>query len=194
MKENDMGNDRRNKGLVFDEADFSLPPNYTAEALYEVVENHCFEEFDYGYGDPYANPTFELLGMVSESFKKATDEIDDHSIWLKPGVGFQDIFLEIACGLDVPETVALEAITTGQTDALEEVLSRQIRAHLDASQHYSAQELTAYLADLKSTALLGARHENHFDTYGDEMIIDFRGRNYGPGRRILVEIAYNWGQ
>ncbi len=187
-----MGNDLRNKALLLDEADFALPRNCDMKTLVQTVEDYCTSEFrnEFGY------PSLELFGIASEGLEETSASLFDRSqaVWIKSDFGFRDIFHGVASKLGIPELLTAEAIETGHTDRIETHLKDRIRMHLDARDYWHAQWLMQYMPQLRSIGLPGVRGAVEFDTRGEDMIVDCRINNYGPGRRILVEIAFNWGQ
>lgn len=187
-----MGNDRIYKGLLLDEADFPLPRDCDMQALEQAVENFCVAEF----GNEYDHPFLEINGMVSEGFDAASTYAFDprETAWIKPDKSFREIFVELAGSLDIPEALATEAIETGQAMNLEAHLKDRVREHLDDQNYYKAQELIDYLPNLRSHGLPGVNGAIAFDTHGEDMIVDYRVNDYGPGRRILVELVFDWGQ
>lgn len=187
-----MGNDLRHKGLLLDEADFALPRDCDMETLVQAVENYCVAEFSYEFDDP----SLEIFGFSSERLEETSVCHCDpwKAEWIKSGILFRDIFLGLAAELRIPEALAVEAMRTGRMENLEAHLKDRIRAHLDDRDYYDADWLMRYMPALWSTGLPGVRAADEFDTRGEDMIVDYRVNNYGPGRRILVEIAFNWGQ
>ena len=188
-----MGNDLRHKGLLLDEADFALPQDCDMATLIQAVEAFCKAEFR----NEFDHPSLEFFGVVSERLEDTSANPFDSFLkaaWVKPETSFQDIFLKTAEDLGIPEPLAIEAIETGHTESIETQFKDRIRAHLDARDYYSADRLMQYLPDLLSIGLPGVKGADEFDTRGQDMIVDFRVNTYGTGRRILVEIAFNWGQ
>ena len=187
-----MGNDLRHKGLLLDEADFALPQNCNMTTLIRAVEDYCEAEFSNEFDDP----SLEIFGVVSEGFDDTSVCPFDSSkaVWIKPGIGFRDIFLGMASELDIPETLAAEAIDTGRTDGIETHLKNRTMTHFAHQDYHDAQRLMRYMPELGSIGLPGVRGADEFSTHGNDMVVDYRINNYGPGRRILVEIAFNWGQ
>jgi len=187
-----MGNDLRHKGLLLDEADFALPLDCDMARLVEAIEAYCTAEFS----DEFEHPSLEIFGVVSERLGEtaAWPREWTKAQWVKPGVGFREIFVGMARELGIPDPVASEAVETGRTDDIETYLKDQIRAHLDSRNYYDAQSLMQYLPTLQPVGLPGVKGADTFDTRGEDMIVDYRVHNYGVGRRILVEIAFNWGQ
>lgn len=187
-----MGNDLRHKGLLLDEADFALPQDCDMATLTQAVEEYCTAEFRNEFDDP----SLEIFGVVSERFEESSASRFDSfkAVWVKPETSFRDIFVETAEDLGIPEPLAVEAIETGHTGSIETQFKDRIRAHLDARKYYCAEQLMQYLPYLWSIGLPGVKGADEFDTRGKDMIVNYRVNNYGPGRRILVEIAFNWGQ
>lgn len=187
-----MGNDLRYKGLLLDEADFALPLDCDMARLVEAVEAYCMAEFS----DEFDHPSLEVLGVASERFEATSVWPSDGSraFWIKPDIGFRDIFLGVARELEIPGPLVSEAMETGRTEDIETYLKDQIRAHLDARNYYEAESLMQYLPTLQPAGLPGVKGSGAFDTRGEDIIVDYRVHNYGAGRRILVEIAFNWGQ
>lgn len=187
-----MGNDCRTKGLLLDEADFALPRDCDLETLITAVHDYCWAEF----ANEYDHPALEIIGVCAEGFKAepAGPFDSENPLWVKPEVHFRDVFLAIATKMNIPEYLAAETIKTGCTDSLESHLADRIKAHLHAHEYHDAQELMTYVSGLKDIGLPGVLDPSHFDTRGEDMIVDYRVANYGPGRRILAEIVFNWGQ
>lgn len=187
-----MGNDLRHKGLLLDEADFALPRDCDMARLVEAVEAYCTAEFS----DEFEHPSLEIFGVASERFEETSAWPCEwtKAQWVKPGVGFRDIFIGMARTLDIPDSLISEAMDTGRTEDIETHLKDQIRVHLDTRNYYDAQSLMQYLPALRPIGLPGVKGAGAFDTRGEDMIVDYRVHNYGAGRRILVEIAFNWGQ
>lgn len=186
-----MGNDCRTKGLLLDEADFTLPRDCDLETLVTAVCDFCEAEF----ANEFDHPALEINGVCAEGFgPEPAGPYTVKPLWVKPEVEFRDIFLAIAAGLNIPEDMAGEAIRTGCVDGLESHLSDRIQAHLQAQEYHAAQELMTFVSDLKRIGLPGVLSPSHFDTRGEDMIVDYRNSNYGPGRRILAEIVFDWGQ
>ena len=144
----------------------------------------------------FADPSLEIFGVVSEGFDDTSVCPFDSSkaVWIKPGTGFRDIFLGMASELDIPEPLAAEAINTGSTDGIETHLKNRTMTHFAHQDYHHAQRLMRYMPELGSIGLPGVRGADEFSTRGNDMVVDYRINNYGPGRRILVEIAFNWGQ
>ncbi|SEK10272.1 hypothetical protein MAA5396_04843 [Marinovum algicola] len=187
-----MGNDRRYKGLLLDEADFALPRNCDMEALTEAVEGYLVPEFS----DEFDRPSLEIIGVVSEGLGQTTACSSDHvrPTWVKPDIEFRDIVLGIAIGLGFPEPLAITTLETGRTDGIEAHLENRIRALVEDRDYDGARMLMEHLSGLRSSGIPGVIEASSFDTRGEDEIVDFRVNNYGPGRRILAEIAFNWGQ
>lgn len=187
-----MGNDRRYKGLLLDEADFALPRDCDMQALTEAVEDYLVAEFS----DEFDHPYLEIIGVVSEGLGETTACSSDRvrAVWVKPDMQFRDIFLGMATGLGIPEPLATTTLKTGRTDGIETHLENRIRAHVDDRDYDGAQKLMAHLPGLRSSGVPGVIEAGGFDTRGDDEIVDFRVNNYGPGQRLLAEIAFDWGQ
>ena len=73
-------------------------------------------------------------------------------------------------------------------------LKNKIREPHNSDMNWNDDYVMQFLHALSSVGLPDVFMANDFDTLGDDMMIDFRLNNYGPGRRILIEIAFNWGQ
>lgn len=187
-----MGNDRRYKGLLLDEADFALPRDCDMEALAQAVEDYLVAEFS----DEFDHPSLEIIGVVSEGLGQTTACSSDHvrAVWVKPDMQFRDIFLGIATRLGIPEPLVLNALKTARPDDIETHLEDRIKAHVDDRDYDGAQMLMEHLRGLRASGVPGVIEAGGFDTRGDDEIVDFRVNNYGPGQRILAEIAFNWGQ
>ncbi|MBR9765837.1 MAG: hypothetical protein GYB53_20535 [Rhodobacteraceae bacterium] len=187
-----MGNDRRYKGLLLDEADFALPRDCDMEALAQAVEGYLVPEFS----DEFDHPSLEIIGVVSEGLGQTTACSSDHvrPTWVKPDIEFRDIFLGKAAWLGIPEPLAITTLETGRTDGIEAHLEDRIRAHVEDRDYDGAQKLMEHLSGLRSSGIPGVKGPGGFDTRGDDEIVDFRVNNYGPGRRIFAEIVFNWGQ
>ncbi len=187
-----MGNDLRHKGLLLDEADFALRRDCDMETLAQAVEEFLVAEFC----NEFDHPSLEIIGVVSEGLGQTTacpfDRVQ--AIWVKPNRAFKDIFLGIAAELGIPEPLAVNAMTTARTDGIETHLKDRTREHLDLRDYDGAQMLMEHLSGLRSSGVPGVKGAGEFDTRGEDLIVDFRVNNYGPGRRILAEIAFNWGQ
>lgn len=187
-----MGSDLRHKGILLDEADFALPRDCDMETLVKAVEEYCEAEFQ--YEDEY--PLLEVLGVAAEGFDETVDysSFGSRAVWLKPNTGFRDVFIKLANGLGLPEALAASTIDTGRTEDLETYLKDRIRTHLDERDFYGARHVMEQLPQLRSIGLPGVQDAGEFDTRGRDMIVDWRVNNYGLGRRVLVEIAFDWGQ
>jgi hypothetical protein len=187
-----MGNDRRYKGLLLDEADFPLPRDCDMQTLEQAVEDFCEAEFRNEYDHPY----LEIYGVASEGFDAVSTYpfYANRTAWIKPDRGFREIFIQLAGDLDIPEALAAEAIDTGRATKVETHLKDRVRDHLDDQDYYTAQKLVNCLPGLRSHGLPGVKDAGKFDTRGEDMIVDYRVENYGPGRRILVELVFDWGQ
>jgi hypothetical protein len=187
-----MGNDLRHKGLLLDEADFALSRDCDMASLVEAVEAYCMTEFS----EECEHPSLEIFGVVSERLEETSAWACEwtRAQWVRPGVGFRDIFLGVARNLGIPDPLASEALDTGRTEQIETHLKNRIRAHLDTRDYDAAQGLMQHLPTLRPSGLPGVKGAEGFDTRGDDMIVDYRVNDYGAGRRILVEIAFNWGQ
>ena len=187
-----MGNDCRYKGLLLDEADFALPRDCDMETLAQAVEGYLMAEFS----DEFDHPSLEIIGVVSEGLGETTacSSDDVRAVWVKPDMQFRDIFLGMATGLGIPEPLAITTLETGRTDGIEAHLENRIRTHVEDRDYDGAQILMENLSGLRSSGVPGMKQASGFDTDGDDMIVDYRVNNYGPGRRILAEIAFNWGQ
>lgn len=187
-----MGNDLRHKGLLLDEADFPLPRDGDMDTLVRAVEDFCEAEFR----NEFDHPSLEIFGVASEGFEEtsACHGDDSKAVWIKPETRFRDIFLDMANELGLPEPLTIEAMQTGRTDGLEAHLKNRVRALLDDRDYFEAERLMQHMPELWSIGLPGVRGAGEFDTRGEDMIVDYRVNNYGPGRRLLVEIAFNWGQ
>lgn len=186
-----MGNDVRNKGLLLDEADFALHRNCDMETLTEAVEEFLIAEFSNEFDLPFLN----ILGVVSESLNLTTacPHGFGGALWVITDRGFNDIFLGIAAELGISETLALNAITTAQTEEIEAYLETRIREDLDNQCNYNVKMLLEYLDGLKVSGVPGVSQPD-IDARGEDVIVDYRVNNYGPGRRILAEISLDWGQ
>ena len=79
-------------------------------------------------------------------------------------------------------------------DGIETHLKNRTMTHFAHQDYHDAQRLMRYMPELGSIGLPGVRGADEFSTRGNDMVVDYRINNYGPGRRILVEIAFNWGQ
>tara|TARA_R110002012_G_scaffold199146_3_gene368218 strand:+ start:5287 stop:5847 length:561 start_codon:yes stop_codon:yes gene_type:complete len=186
-----MGNDIRNKGLLLDEADFAIPRDCDMETLTEAVEEFLIAEFSNEFDLPF----LEILGVVSESLNQTTACPHGfwRALWAITGRGFNDIFLGIAAELGISETLALNAIATAQTEQIEAYLETRIREDLDSQCYYNVKILLEYFDGLKVSGVPGVSQPD-IDDRGEDVIIDYRVNNYGPGRRILAEISLDWGQ
>lgn len=187
-----MGNDRRYKGLLLDEADFPLPQDCDMQTLEQAVQEFCEAEFRNEFDHPY----LEINGVASEGFDAvSTDPFEaSRTVWIKPESGFREIFIQLAGDFDIPKALAAESINTGRVTEVETHLKDRVRDHLDNQDYYEAQRLINCLPDLRSHGLPGINGAGEFDTRGEDMIVDYRVKNYGPGRRILVELVFDWGQ
>jgi hypothetical protein len=187
-----MGNDIRNKGLLLDEADFALPSDCTLETLAESVLEFCQAAFS----NEFDNPSLEFYGVVAEGFPEedACAFHEEPTIWLEKNMGFRGTFLKLADGLGIPEEKASQAIKTGHGDLLEDHLKIEVMRHLDDRDYHEAEALMLHLPGVREIGLPGVLHGGHFDKSGRDVIVDYRVNNYGPGRRILAEIGFNWGQ
>ena len=63
-----MGNDRRYKGLLLDEADFALPRDCDMEALTEAVEDYLVAEFSDEFDHPYLIYAFHYISTRKWAF------------------------------------------------------------------------------------------------------------------------------
>ena len=187
-----MGNDRRYKGLLLDEADFPLPQDCDMQTLERAVQDFCEAEFRNEFDHPY----LEINGVTSEGFDAVSTYTFDENetAWIKPDKGFRQIFIQLAGDLDIPEALAIEAIDTGHASNVETRLRERVRDHLDNQDYFKAQELLNCLPGLRSHGLPGINGAGEFDTRGEDMIVDYRVNNYGPGLRILVELVFDRGQ
>jgi len=187
-----MGNDIRHKGLLLDEADFALPRDCDMETLTEAVNKFLVAEFS----NEFDHPSLEIFGLVSEGLDQTTACRGDseEAIWVKPDQGFQDIFLAIAAELDLPEPQAIIALRTARTHDIETHFEDRIKKHIDLREYHDAQLLIEHLSGVRLSGIPGVKGADDFDTRGEDLIVDYRVNNYGPGRRVLAEIAFNWGQ
>lgn len=188
-----MGNIIYNKGLLLDEADFEGEPCATLEGLAERIVAHLEE--DYGGFDPDSLPSLDIFGVASERFG-ATEILalfPDKAVWLETGGTFESALRREFRARRIPEAEAfLEGrLSLGELDS---AIRAQAGACLSAQEDVRAGELIRSVAHLKASGLPCLKCGPCVDCTGDEELIDCRSSNRGPGRRVLAEIGFNWGQ
>ncbi len=180
------------KALLFDEADMISEDGSEPQAFEELVEmwkEKIRSEFVSDY------PTFQMLGVCSERFGRSDILSRNYRAkWVKTENGWSDTLSAVFYSLgDLEEDLIARFIESEDTNQLVSDVAEEIVEDIEAQDYRGAKERLSVLENLHDAGLPWFRNAFDLKTGGTDDAHDYRREDRGPGRRVIVEVAFIWG-
>ncbi|WP_417525582.1 hypothetical protein [Marinovum sp.] len=188
-----MGGVYTNKALLLDEREIEAAYGYAPESfddLYDAATE--FAETRVGADE---HPFASYLGCSSERFD-ATELrcYDQHSSWLEDGQVWTRSLGRIMQDLgDLDPEVSEVFFRTGEPQDLIATVSQQATVLIAEERFSRVRDMMTALENLKEAGLPCFRNAQYLTAGGDDDAYDLRERDWGAGRRVIVEMAFVWG-
>lgn len=187
-----MGGIYTNKALLLDEREIEVACGYQIESfddLYdaatELADRRAGTE-----GHPFAS----YLGCSSERFD--VTELHGHdqtNRWLEAGQSWSRSLGRIMQDLGALDPEVSEVFfRTGGPQALIAAVSQQAAALIAEERFARVRQMMTALENLKTAGLPCFRDAQHLTAGGAEEAYDLRERDWGAGKRVIVEMAFVW--
>lgn len=187
-----MGSHYINKAILLDERDIEAEFGVSLDKMDELRE-FGFEHLRSVSGE-WEFPSVDQIGLVSERFDKTCLlDPEDRQLWLREDRGWEaslHALLEDLGALDQETRARFRK--TGDIDHLIGEVSWRACDAIRAESFSLAITYATTLENCRVAGLPCFRARSTFTSGGEEDGHDFRSRNYGPGRRIIAEIAFVW--
>ncbi len=187
-----MGGVYNNKALLLDEREIEEFVGLESSSFDDLCE--CATDFAEDRLGNWDRPWVEVLGCSSERFNTAALLNDDYqSRWVLEKQGWSQTVNAIASDLCLLDTSLISKILeySDPTETTSEVLE-EIADCLADDDFSSARSLVTSLENLKWAGLPCFKASNELTSGGDEDAYDLRRKDYGAGRRVVVEMAFVW--
>lgn len=141
------------------------------------------------------HPTLEVLSICSERYDEVCVLNEDfNSEWLTEGNAWRQTLTELFRDLGgIDQNVTARFLTSPDIPALISDVVENIKADVEQQNFFEAKQHLFSLENLKTAGLPCFRSAATLTSGGDDYAHDCRDKNYGPGKRIIVEVAYVWG-
>lgn len=188
-----MGSYYVNKLLLLDEKDAEQDYGFGFDDFDELREYMMqFAEEEIGNR---SGPEIVTIGCASERFDQSREWSDYHgTCWASTGLTWHQSLERLYSRLGGIDAAAISKFQQFEnTQELLDEVKEQIGGCLDEENFATARNLVTSLENLKAAGLPCFRTASDFDASEEEGAYDLRKSNHGPGTRVLVEIALDWG-
>ncbi|MBW6419649.1 DUF1387 domain-containing protein [Celeribacter sp. PS-C1] len=184
-----MGHFYYTKAALLDEADLEVEGWPQAEDLEALWEDAADAMSGHVYGEEVE---YEPLALVSERFNAVLDMSGHYRASLVKenwDVSLKKIARTFA---ELDDNMMDPFLKTGDLKALEERMQTGILNRVKAGEYGEARSLITGIENLQDAELPGFRDKIHLSLGGDDDAYDMREKNYGSGRRLILEYAVVW--
>jgi len=193
QKGNLMSEHYVNKAILLDEAELVARFAFEPEDFDEFVDMA-----EYGVRGELGDseyPRLEVLGVCSERFDRADIQNQDYRTeWVETGKGWNKTLSCLFRKLGgINEDLSARFLRSEDTGVLVSSIIEDLKRDVEQQDFFNARRRISSLENLKDAGLPCFRSAGDLTLGGDDDAHDCRGRNRGPGKRVIVEIAYVWG-
>ena len=187
-----MGGYCINKALLLDEKEIEEYSGWQSDSFEELWE--AAAEFA---GDRLGNweyPWVETIGCASERFNTSKFvSCDKRSLWAKQDPDWTETLMAFFTSLGrVDHHIAAHFLKDPDADRLIQDITSQIGSALGKEDFWEARALVTAVENLRLAGLPCFRDAYHLTSGGNDEGYDLRNRDWGAGRRVIVEIAFVW--
>ena len=187
-----MGGYCINKALLLDEREIEEYADWqfdSFEGLWEAAAEFAGDRL--GNWD---NPWVETIGCTSERFN--TSEFiscEKHSLWVEQDRDWTETLTNIFKSLgSVEHQIAARFLNNPDQDRLIQDITAQIESAIHQENFCNARALVTALENLRLAGLPCFRNAYQLTSGGNDDAYDLRNKDWGAGRRVIVEIAFVW--
>ncbi|MGY9037459.1 MAG: hypothetical protein ACKVLA_06525 [Rhodobacterales bacterium] len=187
-----MGGYCINKALLLDEGEIEEYSGWQSDSFEDLWE--IAAEFARDRVGNWENPWVEIIGCTSERFN--TSEFiscEKRSLWVEQDRHWTDTLMKIFTSLSqIEHHIAAQFLQDPDKDRLMTDITSQIGTALERESFYEARALVTAVENLRLAGLPCFRSAYHLTSGGTDEGYDLRKEDLGPGRRVIVEMAFVW--